>query len=334
MDWKLLLEYIKVFLWPIVVLTLGLVFRKQLAGLARNIDSVETPIGGVTFQRQAEVIAQEAAEIEGEMAAEISEPTRQSESREIEGEADGVAPVFMPPQTSHGISALLVLAQSDPTAAVLRAWRDLEAALTDVAAPFAANRRSPGAMIKKAELQGYLPGNLARVANDLRELRNRVVHEGDVSLTAEGAATYVTATQSVLEALTLARTPRARAVRYDHAVKRAVVDLGFNVQEVEMERGFDFLVHIDGKTIGVVAKYTGHPHFMGSDLRRLVGRYPAASVVPALIVTNSSLSGPVSEFNSGGSATADTCIAEVAQWRDGQDDDLLMGALQRLAAAA
>ncbi|MGI5048367.1 hypothetical protein ACM9HD_33735, partial [Streptomyces sp. JAC25] len=190
------------------------------------------------------------------------------------------------------------------------------------------------AMIKKAELQGYLPGNLARVANDLRELRNRGVHEGDVILTAEGATTYVTATQSVLEALALARTPRARAMRYDHAVKRAVADLGFNVQEVEMDRGFDFLVHIDGKTVGVVAKYTQHTRFMGVELRRLFERYPAASGVPALIVTNSSLSAAVSEFNSVGSATADTSISEVTQWRDSQDDDLLMGALQRLAAAA
>ncbi|MGW6310458.1 hypothetical protein [Streptomyces niveus] len=333
MDWKLLLEYIKVFLWPTVVLTLGFVFRKQLTGLARNIDSVETPIGGVTFQRQAEAIAQEAAEIEGEMAAEISEPVRQSEPEEKQDETNGFATLSTPPQATHALSALLNLAQYDPTAAVLRAWRELETAFTDVAAPFSTRRHTPGAMIKRAEMQGFLPGNLARVANDLRELRNRVVHEGDVSLTTEGATTYVTATQSVLEALSLARTPTARAIRYENAVLNAVISLGFRVENSERDGGYDFLVHIDDRTIGVVAKYRTRANFEGPELKRLFGQYPA-SAVPALAVTNVALGRRVIEFNSKEGAPADTSISEMAQWRDGQDDDLLMRALLRVAAAA
>ncbi|MGA5453854.1 hypothetical protein ACPCVO_45295 [Streptomyces umbrinus] len=333
MDWKLLLEYIKVFAWPTVVLTLGLVFRKQLIRLAWNIDSVDTPIGGVTFQRQVEAVAEEAAEIEGEIAAEIGEPTRQSESLSEQNDADDAARnelAIKPVRFEREFSTLLRMTQSDPTAAVLGAWRELEAALADVIPPSNV-RHTPVAMIKRAEMQGVLPGNLARVAGDLRILRNRVVHEGDLKLTPEGAASYVTATQSVIDALSLARTPQARAIRYEQAVFRALIDLGFPVQPGEKYGELDFFVNVDDRKVGVVVKYRGREHF-GSDLVRLLERFPP-SVAPLLIVTNAALSRSVVKFNTEGSALANTAIREVVQWRDGQDDTILAQALQRVAEA-
>ncbi len=333
MDWKLLLEYIKVFAWPTVVLTLGLVFRKQLVRLARNIDSVETPIGGVTFQRQAEAVAEEAAEIEGEIAAEIGEPTRQTEPSPEQSNADDATqnePAIKPVRFEREFATLLRVAQSDPTAAVLGAWRELEAALADVIPPSNV-RYTPGAMIKRAEMQGALPGSLARVAGDLRALRNRVVHEGDVRLTPEGAASYVTATQSVIDALSLARTPQARAIRYEQAVLRTLTDLGFPIQPGEKYGELDFFVNVDDKEVGVVVKYRGREHF-GSDFVRLLERFPP-SVVPLLIVTNAPLSRSVVKFNAEGGALANTAIREVVQWRDGQDDTILTEALQRAAEA-
>ncbi|MFE1892130.1 DUF4145 domain-containing protein [Streptomyces microflavus] len=331
MDWKLLLEYIKVFAWPTVVLTLGLVFRKQLIGLARNIDSVDTPIGGVTFQRQAEAVAEEAAEIEGEIAAELGEPTRQAEPLSEQDVADAPArnqlPI-KPVRFEREFASLLRVAQSDPTAAVLGAWRELEAALTDVIPPSNV-RYTPAAMIRRAEMQGVLPGNLARVAGDLRILRNRVVHEGDMKLTPEGAASYVTATQSVIDALSLARTPQARAIRFEQAVFRALIELGFPVQPSDRDGELDFFVNVDDRKVGVIAKYRGREHF-GSDLMRLSERFPP-SAVPLLIVTNAPLSRSALKFNTEGGAPANTAIREVVQWRDGQDDTILAQALHRVA---
>jgi hypothetical protein len=333
MDWKLLLEYIKVFAWPAVVLTLGLVFRKQIVGLARNIDSVDTPIGGVTFQRQVEAVAEEAAEIEGEIAAEIGEPNRQTEpTSEQSTPSDTVRndlPV-RPVRFDREFTTLLRIAQSDPTAAVLGAWKELEAALADVIPP-SNLQHTPAAMIRRAEMTGVLPENLARVAGDLRVLRNRVVHEGDVKLTPEVATSYVTATQSVIDALSLARTPQARAIRYEQAVFRTLIDLGFPIQPGEKYGELDFFVNLDDRKVGVVVKYRGREKF-GSDLARLTERFPP-SAVPLLIVTNASLSPSAVQFNSEGSATADTAICEVVQWRDGRDDTSLVQALQRVAEA-
>lgn len=332
MDWKLLLEYIKVLIWPTVVLALGLVFRKQLVGLVRNIDSVETPIGGITFQRQAEAIAEEAAEIEGEIAAEISEPIRRVEPAEDQGDAGNDAQNVIeikPGRFDRELASLLRVAQSNPTAAVLGAWKELEAALADVIPP-SNIRYTPGAMIQRAELQGVLPSSLARVANDLRALRNRVVHEGDVMLTSEGATSYVTATQSVIDALSLARTPQARAIRYEQAVLGAIADLGFPIQQAERDGDWDFFVNVDDKQVGVVVKYHGRGRFERYELKRLAERFPV-SAVPVLVVTNIPLSGPVVEFNTEGGALPDTAIREVVQWRDGQDDTQIVRALQRVA---
>lgn len=332
MDWKLLLEYIKVFIWPSVILVLGLVFRKQLVGLVQNIDSVETPIGGVTFQRQAEAVAEEAAEIEGEIAAEISEPTRSVDQAQQQEDADvdvrNVVEV-RPERFQRELASLLRVAQSDPTAAVLGAWKELEGALSDVISPSNV-LHTAGAMIRRVEVQGILPANLARVANDLRELRNRVVHEGDVRLTTEGASSYVAATQSVIDALSLARTPQARAIRYEQAVLRAFVDLGFPIQQVHRDGDLDFFAHVDDRQVGIVVKYRGHGRFERYDLKRLADRFPV-SAAPVLVVVNVPPSGPVVDFNAGNGALPDTAIREVVQWRDGQDDTHLVHALQRVA---
>jgi hypothetical protein len=234
-----------------------------------------------------------------------------------------------PDQFQRELANLLGLAKSDPTAAVLGAWKELEGALSDVIPPSNV-RHTAGAMIRRAEMQGVLPANLARVANDLRVLRNRVVHEGDVRLTSEGASSYVTATRSVIDALSLARTPEARAIRYEQAVLRAFVDLGFPIQQVDRDGDWDFFANVDDRQVGIVVKYRGQGRFERYDLKRLAERFPV-SAAPVLVVVNVPPSGPVVDFNTGGGALPDTAIREVVQWRDGQDDTRLAHALQRAA---
>ncbi|MGW3458377.1 hypothetical protein ACWDE9_01890 [Streptomyces olivaceoviridis] len=334
MDWKLVLEYIKTLVWPTTTLALGFVFRKQLSGLFGKIDSLETPIGAITFQRQVEAVAQEAAEIEGEIAAEVSEPSRQAdpamEDSSDSGEGIRSIPEMRPDRYEREMANLLRLAESDPTAAVLGAWRELESALTDVIPP-SSIRHTPGVMIRRAELQGVLPNNLARVAFDLKVLRDRVVHEGDVSLTREGAASYIAATQSVLDALSLARTPIARGIRYEQAVLRTIIELGFNIQQATQDGSHDFFVSIDNKRVGIVVRHRTRGPFMRLDIKKTAEKIPA-SVAPTLIVTNAALSPSALEIIPQIANSADTALREVVQWRDGQDDNSLVDALQRMAA--
>ncbi|MFE7443741.1 hypothetical protein ACFU7X_25200 [Streptomyces chartreusis] len=333
MDWKLVLEYIKTLIWPITTLTLGFVFRKQLSGLFGKIDSVETPIGGITFQRQVEAVAQEAAEIEGEIAAEVSEPSRQvdpaTEENSDSGERIPSLPETRPDRYEREMASLLRIADSDPTAAVLGAWRELEIALTDVIPP-SSIRYTPRAMIQRAEMQGVLPNSLARVAADLKVLRDRVVHEGDVSLTREGAASYIAATQSVLDALSLARTPMARGIRYEQAVLRTIIELGFNIQSAAQDGSHDFFVSIEDKRVGIVVRHRTRGPLMRLDIKRSAERIPA-SVIPTLMVTNVALSPSAIEAIPEITNPADTALREVVQWRDGQDDRSLVDALQRMA---
>ncbi|MFB0616457.1 hypothetical protein [Streptomyces sp. AGS-58] len=334
MDWKLVLEYIRTLIWPTTILTLGFIFRKQLSGLFGKIDSLETPIGAITFQRQVEAVAQEAAEIEGEIAAEVSEPSRQTDPV-VEGGGDsgeGIRslPKMRPDRYEREMANLLRAAESDPTAAVLGAWRELESALTDVIPP-SSIRHTPGAMIRRAELQGVLPNNLARVAFDLKALRDRVVREGDVSLTREGASSYIAATQSVLDALSLARTPIARGIRYEQAVLRTIIELGFNIQQATWDGSHDFFVSVDDKKVGVVVRHRTRGPFMGLDVRKTAEQIPA-SIAPTLIVTNVALSPSAIKAVSENANPAETALREVVQWRDGRDDSSLVDALQRIAA--
>ncbi|MFM9444854.1 hypothetical protein [Streptomyces acidiscabies] len=332
MDWKLALEYIKTLIWPITTLALGLFFRKQLSGLFGKIDSLETPLGGVTFQRQAEAVAQEAAEIEGEISAEVSEPSRQVDSA-TEDESDSsehtpTLPKVRPDRYEREMINLLRIADSDPTAAVLGAWRELERALTDVIPTPSSITYAPGAMIRRAEIQGVLPNNLARTATDLKVLRDRVVHEGDISLTKEGAVSYIAATQSVLDSLSLARTPIARGIRYEQAVLRTIVELGFNIQPATQDDNHDFFVSIENNLVGVVVRYHTRAPLSTLNVKKAAKRIPA-STIPAIMVTNATLNPSIIDEIPEIINSSDTALREVVQWRDGQDNRSLVSALQR-----
>ncbi|MFG2523147.1 hypothetical protein [Streptomyces sp. NPDC048527] len=54
MSWQLGLEYLRVLVWPSVVVTLGILLRRQLRGMVRRVQSVETPVGTVSFDAAAD----------------------------------------------------------------------------------------------------------------------------------------------------------------------------------------------------------------------------------------------------------------------------------------
>ncbi|MET8676345.1 hypothetical protein ABZW18_01755 [Streptomyces sp. NPDC004647] len=239
MSWTLALEYLRVLIWPVIVLVLGVLFKKQVGALFDRLESVETPVGTVTlFDKQAGAIAQEADEVSQELAAEVvgqmpppaatgpswptygsPGPAQQQPATQGPGvpAPGGPRPPGPPgPQESpryaeskspaKDFAVLRRQADLDPTKAVLGAWRALSDALVQTM-PEQRSGKPPqaGQALNTAGRDGLLNADLHRVANDLQMLRNRVVHEGDVALTPEGARSYVRAAETVIEALALAR---------------------------------------------------------------------------------------------------------------------------------
>ena len=66
---KLLLEYLKVLAWPSVILTIVLIFRKQIESLIKRLEKADLP-GGVSLSLRAEIL--EAKKLSEQVIAEPS----------------------------------------------------------------------------------------------------------------------------------------------------------------------------------------------------------------------------------------------------------------------
>ncbi|WP_306186525.1 hypothetical protein [Streptomyces sp. MK5] len=340
MSWKLALDYIRVLIWPVIVLTLGLVFKKQVSNLIGRIQSLETPVGSATFENQANAVAQEAAQVEAEIASELSrerdaqggipieEIPFDLEAEPQEESVPSYAETRMPERT---LLRLMHLADTAPTAAVQAAWREVEKAFSRLQPPGSLAGISDAREISRAHDVGLLSADVTRMANDLLQLRNRVIHERDVLLTTEGARSYVTAAGRVVDALALARSPQVRAAQYEEELQRALLRNAKHVQRHVIVNGkeVDFLVEDHaGRRVVVDAKLRINTPLTVRDVETVVQRARSAvGEVGVLVVTNAPLIKSVRDFNT--QQTAGGSV-EVIQWASPMDDDVLVRALSRL----
>ena len=96
---------------------------------------------------------------------------------------------------------LLETAAVSPAAAVAMAWTAVERRLV---ATMPAPRKLPAtAYLRDAERTGLLDASAFGLAQELRMLRNQVVHGEEVRLTTDGAVSYVEAARNVVDALAL-----------------------------------------------------------------------------------------------------------------------------------
>lgn len=328
MSWQMALEYLRTLVWPAVVLTLGFTFRKQLASLFGRVESVETPLGTVAFEKQADAVAQEAAEIESEMAGELAAAQTNTseiddvETREIStGEPQQIT---RPQNLSSDFSDLFELAETETTAAVMAAWREVERAVKT------AGIKHGLTPITSQTLSGMglLSDELARSVEDLRHLRNRVVHEGDILLTKSGARSYITAAQRIVEALELSQDPRFQALQYERSVVHALGRAGLPAEPGNRDDEFDAYGQTPASTtIAVEVRFRRRGELSLHDIEKVISKLPtlAANV---LVVTNAPLAQEVHEFNSTYNARP---RFEVVQWQGDRDTPLLARAIGRLS---
>ncbi|MFI1973004.1 hypothetical protein [Streptomyces cinnamoneus] len=328
MSWQMALEYLRTLIWPAVVLTLGFTFRKQLASLFGRVESVETPLGTVAFEKQADAVAQEAAEIESEMAGQLAAagPTHpEGEDAEIPESPTGEPqPITRPQGPASNFSEVFELAETEATAAVMAAWREVEIALKATGSKHGIARVSSRTLAN----MGLLSDELARSVDDLRHLRNRVVHEGDILLTKSGARSYITAAQRIVEALELSQDPRFRALQYERSVVEALSRAGLHTEAGFRDDEFDAYGQTPaGTMIAVDIRFRRGGRLQMRDMEKVVAKFPSLNA-NVLVVTNAALSEEVREFN----RTHDgRPRCEVVQWQGDEDTPLLVRAIGRLA---
>ncbi|MFE0275689.1 hypothetical protein ACFWZY_26860 [Streptomyces sp. NPDC058992] len=328
MSWQMALEYLRTLIWPAVVLTLGFTFRKQLASLFGRVESVETPLGTVAFEKQADAVAQEAAQIESEMAGQLAAAgTTQPEEQDTETpETPSREPQQnkRPQGASSDFSDLFELAETETTAAVMAAWREVEKALKAAGAKHGIARVSSRALAN----MGLLSDELARSVEDLRHLRNRVVHEGDILLTKSGARSYITAAQRIVEALELSQDPRFQALQYERSIVDALGRAGLPAEPGYRDDEFDAYGQTPtGTKIAVEIRFRRRGVLQMRDIDKVVSKLPSVAM-NVLIVTNAPLSEEVHEFNRTYDARPQ---CEVVQWQGDEDTSLLVRAIGRLA---
>ncbi len=325
MDWRLLLDYLKVLIWPAVTVILGLTFRKQIARLSQRVDSVETPVGSLTFAAQAEAIAQEAENVEDALVTEIQESVSRGDAEGESFDSRQLAAKIRrmssrAPRSDGRFAELFAVSETDPIAAVLGAWRELE--IHASRATLSRISRQTG-IVRAISEDGFLPDHLIRLTSDLMLIRNRVAHEGDASLTTGDAKAYVAAAETVSDALELSQTPHARYLRYERAVQGALLSLNLSAQKPELDRDIDFLVGDYDGVVGVVVKYQSRGPYVRHLLERVISRH-GPSPVPVLSVTNAPIAESVTAFDFSPDVAS---VREVVQWNTREDNDLLMRAL-------
>ncbi|MER6114659.1 hypothetical protein [Streptomyces sp. NPDC001743] len=332
MSWEMALDYIRALIWPSVVLILGFTFRRQLRTLFGRVESVETPLGSVAFEKQAEAVAQEAAEIENEIASEVAaaenSTTRNEESDSRNPEERDEEPSYTTnerPRQEDRFGEIYDQVHFDTTSAVLSAWREVERALRRAARENGITRITP----RQASAHGLLSRELGRSVEDLHQLRNRVVHEGDITLTASGAKSYVTAAQRIVDALSLASSPALQAQQYEREAIHALNKAGLHMTRGLIDHaGADVYGRtLSGQTIAAEILFRKNQPLSMRDIEKIKESLKDR-VTSVLVVTNTPLSREVQQFNATGRESRPGM--EVVQWRDDEDNDLLVRAVARM----
>lgn len=174
--------------WPAVVVLAIWLFHKQLLAMIPQIDGVKVAGAEVSFKNRVEAVVEQA--------------------KEIDTPDEDVAQ-----ENNDRLGRLIDMAAASPTGAILAAWKDLEAASSElvdlvgtmIEVPSMSGReydkaRSINDLVKaKSGLNvgrymlrlGLLPIAEANTFEELRKLRNRATHEPEGAITVEEARSYV-----------------------------------------------------------------------------------------------------------------------------------------------
>lgn len=227
---RLLLDYLKVLAWPVVVLTLVLVYKRPIISVLARLRKATGP--GYALELDARELVEAAEDADAD--ARTSEPALP----DIVGEDAGTAPHEEPPPATtntpptpqpaptpaaaevdsykpnarwhftsdYSPGWLAVDAPAAGISKILFAWNEVERRTAEIADMLSlpVNARSTRQVAKHLAARGYLTTANAEIASRLQNLRDRVVH-GREEVTDETVEAFMSASAIILKQLQRAR---------------------------------------------------------------------------------------------------------------------------------
>jgi uncharacterized protein YutE (UPF0331/DUF86 family) len=174
-----IIELLKAVAWPITALGIAMLFRGQLISLLNRIRKGKLGPAEFEFEEAVKALKEEAAEVvQAPLAIGVGTPT-------------------------------VKLVSSEPRAAILSAWLQVEAAAANLAIgrqlvdPRSA--RNPSAVIRAIQKAEIIQPQYISLLSELRHLRNQAVHETDFSPSTESVLSYVQLAEEIANAMQSAR---------------------------------------------------------------------------------------------------------------------------------
>ena len=185
MDWLTFIsKVIDSLAWPIVILILGVVFRRQLSDLLPYLRKLK------------------AGPVEAEFEMEARQALANSEKLSFQFMKGSASKIEKPTEEKEAL-AKLIGARNDPAGMIIEAWTGVDRALfrlgkqTGLIVDPLENTSSVYRSIVSSDL---LPDEAKRLVMELHELRNRVAH-AKVKPTVVAAQDYVLAADKVIHML-------------------------------------------------------------------------------------------------------------------------------------
>ena len=180
------------------------------------------------------------------------------------------------------------------------------------------------------QASGLRSDELTRSVEDLRQLRDRVVHEGDIVLTPSGARSYVTASKRIVDALALSSNPALQARQYEEIALRSLSIAGLQIKETEVDhdRVDAYARTVDGYQIAIQVLFRRGRKLTMRDVAPLAAKI-SERITSMLVITNAPITQDVRDFLA--KTADDSPRLEIIQWRGPEDDDGLVQAIAGLA---
>ena len=162
--------------WPLVVLTLALIFRKPLVNMISNIESIKFPWGEAKIGQQIE---------------------------DVSTIANSITLLVEPPHVDERIPDV---ADFYPSGVIIESWLLVEKEMTELAESHQLRltpqqRRLPNQITQALVEADIIDAGVGAAIRGLREIRNKAVHTTGVSLSMKDAQEYSTTTTRILFAL-------------------------------------------------------------------------------------------------------------------------------------
>ncbi|MET8135373.1 hypothetical protein ABZV24_26045 [Streptomyces sp. NPDC005251] len=193
---RLVLDYLKVLIWPAVTIVVVYGFRSQLSELIRRVKALSAP--GIDAEFSAEIIE---ASTDAEVAVLNNEPAQDQVpvQRDSIEEPTEAANVRIRLERLDHEDLLLSYAWMQPEPAAVAAWWHVEAELRRLEElELGTSERGPLPITRLLDRLN-LPQNIKISILELSKVRNRVAHLRPLNLSPEAARAYVSSCREVAD---------------------------------------------------------------------------------------------------------------------------------------